>query len=140
MPAHHWRSKVAYLPTESGWWFDTVGAHFNQIDEQLEQLLEPLGFDADVLEWKISRISSGERQRLALARCLQQSPSALLLDEPTASLGDDHTLALEEIVKKYIAANSAPVFWVSHDMKQLNRIANVKIEILQDGAISVPVV
>ena len=45
-----------------------------------------VGFPDAAADWQISRLSSGERQRLALLRAVAHHPSALLLDEPTANL------------------------------------------------------
>lgn len=132
MKAHEWRNRVCYLPTESAWWFETVGEHFSPSDSVY---FNKLGFDDDVLNWKISRISSGEKQRLALARCLSRSPDVLLLDEPTASLDEQRTLLVEEMVSDYSKRGNVPVLWVSHDLKQIKRIAHRLITIDSDGCI-----
>jgi len=132
MAAHEWRKKVAYLPTESGWWFESVGEHFLHVDEML---LQKLGFDADVLGWKVNRVSSGEKQRLALARCLNRQPEALLLDEPTASLDESHTHDVEQIVSDYMRQWNAPVLWVSHSVDQLKRLSNTTMRIQLDGSL-----
>jgi ABC-type iron transport system FetAB ATPase subunit len=134
MKPHEWRKKVSYLPTESAWWFETVGEHM--LDNDLE-CLQKLGFEKDALSWKVSRISSGEKQRLALLRCLQRSPDVLLLDEPTASLDEARTLLVEEVVSAYSKRIHAPVLWVSHDDRQIKRIAQRVITIKSDGHMEV---
>ena len=132
MKAHEWRKRVCYLPTESAWWFETVGEHFPVSDADY---LPKLGFEDDVLSWKVSRLSSGEKQRLALARCLSRLPEVLLLDEPTASLDESRTHAVEDVVSRYSISRSVPVLWVSHDRNQLQRIAQCVLEIQADGSI-----
>lgn len=132
MKAHEWRKRVCYLPTESAWWFETVGEHFPVSDADY---LQKLGFEDDVLSWKVSRLSSGEKQRLALARCLCRFPEVLLLDEPTASLDESRTHAVEDVVSRYSISRSVPVLWVSHDRNQLQRIAQCVLEIQADGSI-----
>ena len=132
MKAHEWRIKVCYLATESAWWFETVGEHFLHLNTDC---LIKLGFDSDVLGWKISRLSSGEKQRLALARSLSRSPHVLLLDEPTASLDETRTLVVEDVVHAYAMQRAAPVLWITHDSSQLERITHRVIQIHQDGTI-----
>jgi ABC-type iron transport system FetAB ATPase subunit len=120
MTAPQWRKQVALLPADSQWWFDTVGEHFDCLDETL---LFALGFDKATLDWSISRISSGEKQRLALLRLLANKPSVLLLDEPTANLDKYNALLFESIVASYLNKNNACAIWVSHDMEQLERVS-----------------
>lgn len=125
--ASQWRKQVAMLPADSQWWFDTVGEHFNRLDKAM---LNKLGFDETALEWSIGRISTGEKQRLALLRLLENNPAVLLLDEPTANLDANNTLLFESIVLDYLQQNNACAIWVSHDLAQLNRVAklNFKLE------------
>ena len=120
MTAPEWRHKVALLPADSQWWFDTVGEHFHRLDKNL---LTSLGFDESALDWSIGRISTGEKQRLALLRLLENKPSVLLLDEPTANLDKKNTLVFESVVKNYLHENNACAIWVSHNMDQLDRVA-----------------
>jgi ABC-type iron transport system FetAB ATPase subunit len=120
--AHEWRRKVGFLPADSHWWHDTVGEHFR--DAAIEQRLDALGFAADVLSWSVERLSSGERQRLALLRLLTGSPEALLLDEPTTHLDDDNRGYVESAVESYRSAENVPVLWVAHDRAQLHRVCS----------------
>lgn len=116
-----WRTQVAYLPAESRWWAPTVGEHFEELPVQL---LERLGFSADVGAWQIERLSSGERQRLALARLLSNQPRVLLLDEPTANLDPATTGKVEQLVKGYVTEQRAACLWVTHARQQIERIAD----------------
>jgi ABC-type iron transport system FetAB ATPase subunit len=121
MPAPTWRRRVGLLPSESQWWHATVGAHLTAPDGAW---LEQLGFDADVLDWPIARLSTGERARLGLLRLLVQHPSALLLDEPTANLDAENTARVESLVATFRTASDAPVLWVSHDREQAARVGD----------------
>jgi ABC-type iron transport system FetAB ATPase subunit len=120
MPAYQWRRQVALLPAEAAWWFTTVGEHFNGIDTQW---LTQLGFTQTVLQWKISRLSSGEKQRLALLRTLANRPKVLLLDEPTANLDAENTQRVENLITDLRRKNSMAVIWISHDIDLLKRVA-----------------
>jgi len=117
--AQHWRRKVALLPAESQWWYETVGEHFQVFDDVLFALL---GFTKEVLEWQISHLSSGEKQRLACIRILMNQPEALLLDEPTANLDHSNRAQLELLITDYQHKHQIPVIWISHDKEQLNRV------------------
>lgn len=116
-----WRRQVALLPAESMWWFDTVGEHFSAADSIP---FECLGFEIDILTWPVSRLSSGERQRLALLRLLENHPRILLLDEPTANLDPDNTVRVEEMLKTYRKKTGAAVLWIGHHQAQLQRVAD----------------
>lgn len=116
IPAPQWRSKVGMLPAESRWWHLTVGEHFVSEDVGL---VGELGFGPEVFGWEISRLSVGERQRLALARLLVRKPELLLLDEATANLDAESTGRVESVV----IASGLAALWVSHDEAQLDRVA-----------------
>jgi len=115
-----WRRRVAYLAAESQWWFDDVAAHFS-IMPTPEQM-QSLGLKPELLQQAVSRLSSGERQRLALLRLLVQQPRVLLLDEPTASLDPEATRAVEQLIADYRQQHQAAVIWVSHDVNQAGRV------------------
>lgn len=116
-----WRRQIGLLPAESQWWRDRVGEHFAQLNTRL---LEKIGFAADVMDWQVSRLSSGERQRLALVRLLSLTPKVLLLDEPTASLDPDNVRCVEALLADYRRVHQTPVLWVSHDPQQVARVAD----------------
>ena len=132
--AHQWRKKVALLSAETQWWFDTVAQHFTSLPSQQ---LEALGFNQDVSDWSISRLSSGEKQRLGLLRLLENKPEVLLLDEPTANLDKKNTQLFEKFVLNYLENNSACAIWVGHDVQQLQRICHRRYDIDNGQLVSV---
>ncbi len=119
-PPTRWRQQVGLLPAQSQWWFDRVAPHFKQLNNDY---LQRLGFDDDVLRWEIARLSSGEKQRLALLRLLSHQPRALLLDEASANLDHENSQRVEALVQHYRETRQAPVIWISHDAQQAQRIA-----------------
>lgn len=119
MPANLWRQKVALLPSESQWWFDTIGEHFPKRFESINSL----GFNDETLTWQSSRCSSGEKQRLSILRLLANKPRVLLLDEPTANLDENNGLVVEQLIADYLTRNKAIAIWVSHNLTQLQRVS-----------------
>lgn len=122
MPGHVWRRQVMMVPADSQWWFDDVGSHFGPDAER--EVPDALGLGPDVMNWTVSRLSSGERQRLAILRALYRNPRVLLLDEPTANLDDEMTRRVEEWLVSEIRARNLAVIWIAHDISQIRRVAN----------------
>jgi len=122
IPGPEWRRLVGYVPAEPGWWADTVGGHFSEWTAALA-LVRDLGFPEEAKAWPITRLSTGERLRLALIRALMVRPKVLLLDEPTAALDPASVAAVESLIAARIQAGLA-VLWVTHDAEQAKRIAH----------------
>ncbi|MGW8310629.1 MAG: ABC transporter ATP-binding protein [Thiogranum sp.] len=130
LPPQQWRRRVAFLPAESRWWAATVAEHFADVDaEQLRRL----GFAKDVAGWRVERLSSGEKQRLALLRLLANRPEVLLLDEPTANLDAENIERVEKLVTDYVSAQRASCLWVSHDKRQIARLCERRLEMVDAG-------
>ncbi|MGB5472213.1 MAG: ATP-binding cassette domain-containing protein [Gammaproteobacteria bacterium] len=129
IPPEQWRRQAGLLPPESSWWLPRAHDHFVN---GMPVLLSELGLAAAVLEQAVSRLSSGERQRLALLRLLANRPRVLLLDEPTANLDAENTRRVEAVIDDYMKTHDAAVIWVSHDRTQVARVANRHVE-LRDG-------
>ena len=118
--APEWRRRVAYLAAESAWWTDIAGDHFAD-REAARSLVPELGLPVEALEWPITRLSTGERQRLAFLRMLVQAPDVMLLDEPTSALDEDSERALEALVERRIGKGAAALV-VTHDGGQAERL------------------
>ncbi len=121
-----WRKLVTYVPPDSAWWYEKVKEHFPEaaVEEQLNGWLEELGFSMDVMNWQVARLSTGERQRIALLRALINQPRVLLLDEPSSALDPCFTEKMEELLQTYQRQSEAPIIWVTHDKEQLYRVAD----------------
>ncbi|MCH6576474.1 MAG: ATP-binding cassette domain-containing protein [Proteobacteria bacterium] len=121
MPAPDWRRLVTYMAAEPGWWGDRVGDHFADPDSG-RKLLPPLKLPEDAMGWALARLSTGEKQRLALARVLERAPRVMLLDEPTSGLDADTTRAVEAVLGARLGDGAAMLF-VTHDIEQGKRLA-----------------
>lgn len=86
----------------------------------------------------ISQLSSGERQRVLLARALAQEPDTILLDEPTAFLDLGHQVRIHRLLAGLHRERGTTVVFVSHDLNLAARYADRIVliaggRILQDG-------
>jgi energy-dependent translational throttle protein EttA len=97
----------------------------HKIDLAMDALRLPPG-DADV-----SRISGGEKRRVALCRLLLEQPDMLLLDEPTNHLDAESVWWLE----RYLAEFRGTVVAVTHDRYFLDNVAGWILELYQGAGI-----
>ncbi len=130
MPAPAWRRKVTYVAAESGWWHERVGQYF-PADADFSTLFPSLGIPAEASMWPVSRLSTGERQRLALLRALDPANRVLLLDEPTSGLDGESVTQVEALLRQQLARGTT-ILLVTHDPKQAARMASRQME-LRDG-------
>ena len=136
-PAPEWRRRVVYQAAEPAWWASTARAHFAPASLALvDALLSNLGLDNALMDSDITRLSTGERQRMALVRSLACEPCVLLLDEPTAALDQASTLAVEALLAARLAAGLSVVF-VTHSREQAERIGHRLLEV-RDHQIHAP--
>ena len=138
IPAPEWRRQVAFVPAESGWWDDRVGAHFSDDDGAPQAvalgLIEALGLDAAALDWEVQRLSTGERHRLAIARALARGPKVWLFDEPTGALDAEAAGRVEALIGKG-RAEGAAILMVTHDAGQAARLADRSL-MMADGCLA----
>ena len=121
IPAPQWRRRVAYVPAEPGWWAATPAAHFADWNAA-RPLAQTLLLPGDIGSAPIARLSTGERQRLALMRALMGNPRVFLLDEPTGPLDAAATCAVEAVLRDRLAKGAA-ILLATHDDAQAARMA-----------------
>ena len=81
-------------------------------------------------------LSSGETQRLGLARALAIGPEILFLDEPTASVDEENTALIEETIRSLRSEGKTTIVMTTHDRDQAIRLAD-HLLVLRHGALSV---
>lgn len=130
MPAPQWRRRVSYVAAAAGWWNDRVGPHFRDA-AALRELLPRVGLASDVAQWEVARLSTGERQRLALLRAMTAENRVLLLDEPTSGLDAESTGVVEALLRERLAQGTT-LLLVTHDPQQAVRLAHRRYRLV-DG-------
>lgn len=135
--APDWRSMVVYQPAEPAWWDRTAACHFPPAQHARALALLPvLKLKPAVWEGDLARLSTGERQRLALVRSLAMQPKVLLLDEPAAALDPDTTLALEAVLRTHLNDGMSIVL-VTHSPEQAGRMAQRRLRMV-NGQLEAP--
>lgn len=127
-----WRRRICFLPAEPGWWADTVAEHFPNWDQAVP-LIGMLNLSPACKSWQITRLSTGERQRLALVRAVILQPQVLLLDEPTAALDPDSTRCVESLMGSLLESGTS-IVWVTHDREQARRVAS-RLFVIEGGCL-----
>lgn len=79
-------------------------------------------------------VSSGEAQRLGIARALVIEPEIIFLDEPTASVDQKNTAIIEDIINTMKQEGKVTVIMTTHDKDQAERLAD-RLLLMKDGAI-----
>ena len=81
-----------------------------------------------------SKLSGGEKRRVALARAMVLEPEVLLLDEPTSGVDPGRVEGIESTVLRMAKDNGMTVIWVTHDTAQALRVGD-RIAAIRDGTI-----
>ncbi|MDG1535697.1 MAG: ABC-F family ATP-binding cassette domain-containing protein [Candidatus Thalassarchaeaceae archaeon] len=97
----------------------------------IRSLLGRFQFTSEMVETKLSKLSGGERARVAMLQLLLEDNNLLLLDEPTNHLDTDAKEALEEALEDY----EGSIITVSHDRWFLDRICDTIWELPGDGSL-----
>jgi len=77
-----------------------------------------------LLNRNTQNLSGGEKQRIAIARALLSKPDILLMDEPLAALDQANKNEILPYLEKLQATLSLPIFYVSHDLAEVERLAD----------------
>ena len=146
MPTNKRAKIISFVPQENYFSFDftaleivLMGRHpylkpmARPKKNDIDRALDALKF-TDSIELKdrnITELSSGERQRVVLARALVSEPKILLLDEPTSYLDITHQIAIIKILKK-LNQEGITIVFLSHDLNLTSLVCN-RLLILSEG-------
>ena len=103
------------------------------LSNRIEYLTNKLKLE-NLLNRITGELSSGQKNRIALAKALINSPKVLLLDEPTASLDPEIGDYVRTFLEDYISENNVSILLASHNMNEVTRLCS-SILMMKDGEI-----
>ena len=101
--------------------------------ERIDELIEDLNL-SKFLNKNTGELSSGQKNRVSLAKSLINKPKLLFLDEPTASLDPDVGDFVREYLEKYKNKNELTMLLASHNMREVERLCS-KVIMMKQGKI-----
>ncbi|AFS47798.1 ABC transporter [alpha proteobacterium HIMB5] len=103
------------------------------LDERINYLSKKLRLE-NLLDKITGELSSGQKNRVSLAKALINDPSVLLLDEPTASLDPETGDFIRTFLENYKKEKKISVLLASHNMDEVKRLCN-SVLMMKDGNI-----
>ena len=100
---------------------------------RLDDVVDLLGIGS-LLDRRPSRLSGGEKQRVAIGRALLASPRLLLMDEPLASLDARRKDEILPYIERLRDQASVPIVYVSHAVAEVSRLASTMV-LISDGRV-----
>ena len=104
-----------------------------EIDKRVDEMVEDLNIKSFLYK-KTGELSSGQKNRVSLAKSLINKPKLLFLDEPTASLDPDVGDFVREYIEKYKKNNELTILLASHNMKEVERLCD-RVIMMKEGEI-----
>ena len=95
--------------------------------KDLNNRINEISSDLDIknfFERKTGELSSGQKNRVSLAKSLINKPEILLLDEPTASLDPDIGDFIRSYIEEYKSKNKITILLASHNMSEVERLCD----------------
>jgi ribose transport system ATP-binding protein len=102
----------------------------NKADKVGTELLDRVGLKIS-LKARVEDLTIAQKHLLEIAKALATSPKILVLDEPTAALGQDSVDLLFDLVRKEITAGTA-VIYITHRLAEVRQLADI-VTVLRDG-------
>ena len=96
------------------------------LKDRIFEISEDLDLN-NFLDKKTGELSSGQKNRVSLAKSLINKPEILFLDEPTASLDPDIGDFVRSYIETYKSKNNITILLASHNMKEVERLCDTVI-------------
>jgi len=103
------------------------------LKDKISDLMEKLNL-LDFKSRKTGELSSGQKNRVSLAKALINDPEILLLDEPTASLDPDVGDYIRGFIENYASNKGATILLASHNMNEVERLC-YEVMMMKNGEI-----
>ncbi len=103
------------------------------LNSRIDEISDDLNLN-DFLIKKTGELSSGQKNRVSLAKSLINKPDVLFLDEPTASLDPDIGDFVRQYIETYKSKNKITILLASHNMKEVERLCDTVI-MMKEGQI-----
>ena len=103
------------------------------LNQRIEEISEDLNI-SKFLNKKNGELSSGQKNRVSLAKSFINKPKILFLDEPTASLDPDLGDFVREYIEKYKSNNELTILLASHNMSEVERLCD-NIIMMKEGSV-----
>ena len=103
------------------------------LKDKIDQLVNDLNLKS-FLNKRTGELSSGQKNRVSLAKSLINDPKILLLDEPTASLDPDTGDYVRSYLEKYKQENDISILLASHNMDEVTRLSD-DVLMMKEGQI-----
>ena len=105
----------------------------NNLQDKISDLMKQLNL-SEFKKRKTGELSSGQKNRVSLAKALINDPEILLLDEPTASLDPDVGDYIRTYLEDFASKKGATILLASHNMNEVERLCN-EVMMMKNGEI-----
>ena len=144
-PPERARELLGFLPADSGLYHRLTprevlrifgrlsGLAEQELGRRIDYLSERVGM-AGFMDTRIAKLSTGMRQRVAVARCLVHDPPILIMDEPTKGLDVESARAVEDFILE-MRENGKAILVSTHIMEEAEFLAD-RVVVITRGRIS----
>ena len=105
----------------------------NNLQDKISELMKQLNL-FDFKKRKTGELSSGQKNRVSLAKALINDPDILLLDEPTASLDPDVGDYIRTYIENFASQKGKTILLASHNMNEVERLCH-EVMMMKNGQI-----
>jgi len=112
------------------WWISS--AEKAQIHQRVEDILKQTGLEANI-DRLVGELAHGHQRAAEIAMAIALRPHLLLLDEPTAGMGDQETYEITKLIRRLHREANYTIVLIEHDMRVVFNLAD-RISVLDQGS------